>query len=179
MPDIAATLAALGRITSGIDGVHASQGRHGVLTVVYAVAKLVLQKIAAGFWEQKCTGLQTLIWSLAKLLDLLAGASSGVHLALLCGKESWTAAVGLVYWVALHFIGRKLTDAPALPPKVVEQQAQLMSKVEKWKALDAERQAKAAEAKAAAPEETLVFCGSGFFGVQVRAPSLPAAGART
>ena len=40
-----------------------------------------------------------------------------------------------------------------------------MSKVEKWKALDAERQAKAAEAKAAAPE-TLVFCGSGFFGVQ-------------
>ena len=83
-----------------------------ILATIYAVAKLVLQKIAAGFWEQKCTGLQTLIWSLAKLLDLLAGASSGVHLALLCGKESWTAAVGLVYWVALHFVGRKLTDAP-------------------------------------------------------------------
>lgn len=57
-----------------------------------------------------------------------------------------SAGFALVYWVVLHVVGRKLFFAQSLPPAVVKQQAEVMSKAQRWEAPDEQRQATEAAA---------------------------------
>ena len=71
----------------------------------------------------------------------------------------WSVVGGAAWFCALHLLGRRLVRPPPLPARVVEQQAALVSKAERWKQLDAERQARQAAARQApaATSDRLLF----------------------
>lgn len=91
--------------------------------------------------------------------NFVAGVTSAFQMSVVLGGLAPKIAAGVsagaavAWWLVLHVVGRKLFFAPALPPAVRVQQAELMTKAQRWQELDRERRAKEAAAKEAAAKE--------------------------
>ena len=145
-----------------------------VKVAVYGAVKLALQKLSAVAKQRWPAGAaRTIVRGALGLLHFASGWGSATHLAVLlasgatsASRAAWSAVGGVAWFCALHLLGRRLVRPPPLPARVVEQQTTLMSKAERWKQLDAERQAAARRAPdPSAPGvvslEASIVCGLG------------------